>query len=178
MTGRHSDMEQSEQSGRCSRVKKDLRLYNVMFPVWMIIWFPTWLWLLLIPANYLLDRLVLRWSLSGYEDRNAFCRQNAWKICLSGFLGDFAGALVLFGAYVASENPLSNAIAYAPFSNTIALLVTMLSVTLSGVCIYLLDKWLLKRSGLDVRLSRRSALYLALITAPYLYFFPSGILYH
>lgn len=159
-------------------MKKDLRLYNVMFPVWMIIWFPTWLWLLVIPANYLLDTLVLRWSLAGYEDRKPFCRRNAWKICLSGFLGDFAGALVLFGAYVASENPLSNAIAYAPFSSVATLCVTLFSIAVSGGCIYLLDKWLLERAGLDVKRSRHSALYLALITAPYLYFFPSGILYH
>ena len=157
--------------------KTDLRLYNVMFPVWMILWFPSWLWLLLIPANYLLDALVLRWSLTGYGDRNRFCRKNAWKICLAGFLSDFAGALVLFGVYAVSENPLSYALAYAPFSNLAAFCVTLFSLALSGVCIYNLDAWLLKRAGLEQRLARHSALSLAVLTAPYLYFFPSGILY-
>ncbi|MBR6208825.1 MAG: hypothetical protein IKQ69_07480 [Oscillospiraceae bacterium] len=157
--------------------KKDLRLYNVMFPVWMILWFPSWLWLLLIPANYLVDTLVLRWSLKGFADRGAFCKRHAWKICLAGFLSDFAGALLLFGVYAVSENPLSYAIAYAPFSHGLALLITVLSVALSGGCIYLLDEWLLKRAGLEQRLARHSALSLAVLTAPYLYFFPSGILY-
>ena len=41
-------------------------LYNVLFPIWLLVFFPSYLWLILIPANYMIDRIVLRWSLGGY----------------------------------------------------------------------------------------------------------------
>lgn len=158
--------------------RKALRLYNLLFPVWMLIWLPTWLWLLLIPGNYLLDRLVLRWSLAGTEDRDLFCRKHTWKICLAGFLSDFAGAALLFAVYAAGGNrELTYAIAYAPFSHVGALAITALAAVLSGLLIFLLDRLILKKAGLDPAQAKKSCLYLALITAPYLFFFPSGLLY-
>ena len=88
------------------RTRRRPAFYNVMFPLWMLIWFPSWLWLLLIPANYLIDRLVLWWSLGSAEDRQQFCRQHTWKICLAGFASDFAGSLLLLGASLsASSSP-------------------------------------------------------------------------
>ena len=60
--------------------KRPVLTYNILLPIWLLIWFPSWLWLLLIPANYLIDRIVLHWSLKGLDDRNAFCRRATWKI--------------------------------------------------------------------------------------------------
>ena len=157
--------------------KKPLRLYNLMFPVWMLVWFPSWLWLGLIPANYLLDRLVLRHTLAGREDRELFCRKHAWKICLAGFAGDFVGAALLFAVYAVSHNPLNYALAYQPFSHPGALAVTLASVVLAAGAIFLLDRAILKKAGLEAVQAGKSAMVLAVITAPYLYFFPSGLLY-
>ena len=39
-------------------MKKDIRLYNVIFPVWMLVLFPI-MWLIVIPANFVVDSLVL-----------------------------------------------------------------------------------------------------------------------
>lgn len=158
--------------------KKTFRVYNIMLPVWMLVWFPSWLWLLLIPGNYLIDRLVLRWSLKGREERDAFCRKQTWKICLAGFLSDLAGALLLFAVYAADPGrELTYALAYAPFSHWGAFLITVLAVALSGLLIFLIDRPMLKRSGLDAAQAKRSALYMAIVTAPYLFLFPSGLLY-
>ena len=159
--------------------KKPIRLYNILLPIWMLVWWPSWLWLLLIPGNYLIDRLVLRWSLQGREDRGAFCRRHTWKICLAGFVSDFAGAaLMLYTVYATeSSREFNNALAYAPFSHWGAFAVTVLSVALSGLLIFLLDRFILKKAGLDAAQARRSALCMALITAPYLYLFPTGLLY-
>ena len=44
-------------------------LYNVLFPIWLLIFFPSYLWLILIPANYLIDRIVLKWSLWDMPDK-------------------------------------------------------------------------------------------------------------
>ena len=70
--------------------KNSTKLYNILLPLWFIIFIPSWLWLLLIPANYLIDRIVLKWSLGDLEDKGLFCRKHNWKICLAGFLSDMA----------------------------------------------------------------------------------------
>jgi hypothetical protein len=72
---------------------------------------------------------------------------------------------------------IGHAIMFDPFSNLIGLLIVIASITVSAVCIYLLDKWILGKEGLEPELVKRSAVRLALITAPYLYLFPSRLLY-
>ena len=158
--------------------RNEIRLYNVMFPVWMLVWFPSWLWLLLIPANYLIDRLVLRWSLSGSEERGLFCRRHAWKICLDGFLADFVGSLLLFALYMLfSSSKFGTALAFNAFSDLPAFLATAFAILLSGALIFLLDRLILTRAGLDAAASKKTALRLAAITAPYLFLVPVGLLY-
>ena len=66
---------------------------------------------------------------------------------------------------------------FDPFSNLAGLLIAVASIAVSAACIYLLDKWILGRAGLDPEQVKRSALRLALITAPYLSLFPSRFLY-
>lgn len=160
-------------------------LYNILLPIWLLVWVPSFLWLLLIPANYLIDRLVLRWSLRDVEDRDGLCRRHCWKVCLAGFLSDFVGGLLLLGISLFSDS-LSNSelldkaifgIQFNPFENVLSFVIVALAVALSGWCIYQLDRWILKRAGLSLEQARFSALRLALLTAPYLYLFPSGLLY-
>ena len=39
-------------------MKKEIKLYNVIFPIWMLILIPP-LWLVVLPGNFLIDLLVL-----------------------------------------------------------------------------------------------------------------------
>ena len=169
--------------------KKNVKLYNILLPIWILIFCPTWLWLILIPANYLIDRLVLRWSLGEMPDKGAFCRKHTWKICLAGFFSDLCGACILFLTFVISTflgdgSPLSaflerieQGVASDPFNSVAAFLTIALSVAVAGVLIFHIDRKILTKAGLDVEQARRSALRLAVITAPYLYFVPSKWLY-
>ena len=54
---------------------------------------------------------------------------------------------------------------------------TDLLAVVAGLAIYSFDTKILTGVGLDAEQARRSALRLAVITAPYLYFFPSRLLY-
>ena len=169
--------------------KKELRLYNILLPIWILIFCPTWLWLILIPVNYLIDRLVLNWSLGAMTDRGAFCRKHTWKICLAGFFSDLCGACLLFSIYMISTfleegSPLSafldkieQGVAADPFDSVAAFLTIAASVAVAGLLIFHIDRKILTKAGLDVEQARRSALRLAVITAPYLYFVPSRLLY-
>ena len=158
--------------------QKELRVYNLLFPVWMLIWWPSVLWLGLIPFNYALDALVLHHSLPAAMDRRAFRRHHAWKICLAGFAGDFLGSALLFAVYaLSSSRKLTYDIAYQPLASPGALAVTLAAVVLAGAAIFALDRWILCRAGLGAPEALRAARNLALLTAPYLFFFPSGLLY-
>jgi len=165
----------------------DKRLYNVIFPIWLLVFFPSYLWLILIPVNYLIDRIVLRWSLGDMSDKNLFCRKNTWKICLAGFLGDFVGSIALFfasqllsglgGKRFSFLQMAGEGIMFDPFTNILAVLVVIAAIALSAVCIYKLDKSILGKTELDPEQIARAALRLALFTAPYLYLVPSRWFY-
>ena len=158
--------------------RKRVRVYNIMFPVWMLIWWPSWLWLVLIPLNYGIDALVLYLSLPAGSDRKRILRKQSWKICLAGFVSDFLGSALLFAVYAFTPgNPLSYNLAYAPFGSAAALAVTVAALLLSAGAIFLLDRRILRRAGLDPGTARRAARNMAVFTAPYLFLFPSGLLY-
>ena len=170
--------------------KKEVKLYNILLPIWILIFCPTWLWLILIPANYLIDRLVLRWSLCAMPDKGAFCRKHTWKICIVGFFSDLCGALILLSVYVIATlmgdsspvppliDKIEQGVAADPFNSIAAFLTVAISVAVAGLMIYVIDRKILTKAGLDAEQARRSALRLAVITAPYLYFFPSKFLYY
>ena len=159
------------------------KIYNILLPLWLIIFVPTYLWLVLIPLNYIIDRVVLRWSLGEMPDKGLFCRKQTWKICLAGFLSDLAGALILLGISIPVSEisdkfyDIGHAIMFDPFSDLIGLLIVLASIAVSAACIYFLDRWILRKAGLEAEQVKRSAIRLALITAPYLYLFPSRLLY-
>lgn len=162
--------------------EKNIKLYNVIFPIWLLIWMPSWLWLILIPLNYLVDVFVLRWGLKARPDRSALCRSLGWKVCLAGFLSDFiASALLLALLLINSRDPLlleiQNGIGIDPFRNVPAMLVTAAAIALAAVLIYLFDSKILKRSGIEPETVRGAALRLAIVTAPYLFFIPSKWFY-
>lgn len=168
-------------------MNKSVKTYNILLPIWLLIFFPSWLWLILIPANYIIDRIVLGWSLGGMEEKGQFCRSHTWKICLAGFLSDFAGVIILLASALIMTNIggggdsfISNAadgLMFDPFSNVLSLLITIASIAVSGVVIYNLDRAILNKVGLDPSKAKKSALRLAIITAPYLYLIPSKLIY-
>ena len=161
----------------------NVRFYNILLPLWLIIFLPSYLWLGLIPLNYIIDRVVLRWSLGDMPDKGLFCRKHTWKICLAGFLSDLAGSLILLGVSIPFSDlsgrfyDIGHAIMFDPFSNLLGLLIVVACIAIPAVCIYFIDKLILNRAGLEPEQVKRAAIRLALITAPYLYLFPSRLLY-
>ena len=168
--------------------KSDNKIYNILLPIWLIIFFPSWLWLLLIPANYLIDRIVLMWSLGDMPEKGLFCRNHNWKICLAGFASDYAGAILLFALnqlMFGMNDDVNSFISKAadglmlnPFSNVLSLVIMIAAIVLSAVCIYKLDKSILTKAGLDIDQAKKSAIRLAIITAPYVYLIPSEWFYN
>ena len=186
------------------RQKQSVTLYNILFPIWLLVWIPSPLWLLLVPLNFVIDYFVLYKSLSddvewengilnggqgnnnfsGSVPRKAFCNTYAWKICAAGFAADFIGSLFLFAAFMITSShkldslrPISHGLGLNPFESFAALLIVVCSILLAAYCIYRFDLYILKRAGLSEEQGRKSALWLEVATAPYLFLLPSEILY-
>ena len=76
-----------------------VRLYNVLFPAWMFYLFPSWLWLVILPANFAVDSLVLCLAMRrlGIAGRREIWGKSIIRIWAFGFLSDFLGALLTLG---------------------------------------------------------------------------------
>ena len=149
------------------------RLYNIMLPLWLLVFIPSWLWLALIPLNYLIDRIVLRWSLGDMPEKGLFCRRHTWKICVAGFTSDFIGAMFMLGVFfigalINDESPLFDdivgGVGFNPFTHWLAFVIVAVAVAVAGLFIYLLDRWILKKAGLSLEQAKKSALRLAVFT--------------
>ena len=176
------------------RKKNTVTLYNLILPIWLLVWFPSVLWLLIIPANYLVDHLVFTLS-SRRQKRDLdrkFFRKHTWKLWLFGFLADFIGALFLLAPllipppesigknYNASAfGKFMNALQFNPFHYFPTFLYFLFVIFLVGVIIYFLDLLVIKKTKVFTnQQAKQIALAMAVFTAPYLYLIPtSGVLF-
>ena len=163
---------------------REVRLYNILFPIWLLIFLPSYLWFLLIPANYLIDALVLWLSLRktaplSYND----ALKKTWKIYLAGFAADLAGALFLLLISSLDLNDwwwknMQYSVMWNPFSSVLGFIVTLVGIIISATLIYFIDKRILSKMDIvpQDQISR-VAMNFAVFTAPYLFLFPSNLLY-
>lgn len=160
-------------------MKQQMKLYNVLFPVWLLWLFPQVL-LIVLPGNLAIDCLVLFCALSALKHtrKGAVVKQLWWKFWLLGFAADLIGSVWLFlGLYLMELPLLDRIVSYVnilrPFSHPIAFLFTLSGVVIAGVCIYLFDKRAMKKCGLLTdREKHIIALAMAIATAPWLFFWP------
>lgn len=153
-------------------MKREIRLYNMIFPVWMLWLFPP-AWLVILPGNLLLDGLVLLLSLAalGCADKKSRLRSLLLPFWLCGFLADFVGmAWMYLGLFLSGLS--GGWTPYLPFAHPAAFAWTLSAVVLSGVCIYLLDRAVLKGEPAPPlqREQRIIALAMAVVTAPWTFF--------
>ena len=158
-------------------MKKEIRLYNVVFPIWfLVLAWPAFapslpLLLLLLPANFLVDSLVLLLAARHFQipEIGKLWKKSVWKIWLFGFLCDFAGGgLIMLLCFLIEGGISKNALLF-PF----ATLYALPGVALSGVLLYWINRAL---SFLGTDLSKeqihRLSLAIAIFTAPYLMLIP------
>lgn len=153
-------------------MKKNIRLYNMAFPIWLMFLWPTYLWLLIIPANFIIDSLVLYGSARHQKlsDRFGLWKKHILPIWIMGFLSDFIGAGLVFLIYMLLvEVPgITNLILFPGTT-----LVSVPGVILAGVLIYVLNRFFtFRNSGLEPATIHKLCLHLAILTAPYAFLIP------
>ena len=153
---------------------KSIRLYNIMFPIWFLFFFPL-LWLVILPVNFGVDSLVLMLSAKkqGMEERKAFWKKHILPVWGIGFLSDLIGAALLFPIFLLiGESPLVDT-----FLNPVlfpgSVITAVPGVILAGFMIYILNKKLtFRKSELDPVFIHKLCLHLAIFTAPYTMLIP------
>ncbi len=161
-----------------------VKLCNVLFPIWILIFFPQVL-AIVIPGNLIVDAAVLLIALAvlGCREKGAVIRKCWWKVWLLGFAADLIGAAwMVLGWLLATWLPggaeTLGKIMYNPFGHPAAFLWTAAGVAIAGWFIFLLDRRVFRSvPELTSRQSTRLALTFAIVTAPWLFFLPLYSLY-
>ena len=156
------------------------RLYNVMFPIWMLLLFPQ-LWIITLPLNFLVDGAVLWFTLGALgivqARRRKLCKRAIFLVWTLGFIADFIGAFFMFVWNIVDFEDVSfgNAIMYNPFQRVDSLLWVTFCVVLTGFIIYLFNRYIaLRNLPLEDGILQRLSLSLAVFTAPYLFYLPTA----
>ena len=154
--------------------KNDIRLYNVLFPIWFYLLFPQ-VWLIILSVNFLIDSLVLYFSAKqqGLENPKALWKDRILPVWGIGFLSDLIGAALVLCIYLmVAEIPWFVEI-LNPIRFPGTTLISLPGVILAGVMIYFLNKKLtFHESDLSPDQIHKLCLHLALWTAPYTMLIP------
>ncbi|MBR6523733.1 MAG: hypothetical protein IKT39_03880 [Clostridia bacterium] len=148
-------------------MKKDVKLYNVLFPFWMLLLFPQ-LWLIVLPGNFIIDSLVLAIGMFclKIQNKKSFYKQNILKIFGFGILSDIIGSAYML-------------ILMIPFQigrMGDELYLTIPALLISAVCIFVLN-YFITFKNCERQVQLKFALLFAVVTAPYTFLVPSSWLY-
>ena len=163
---------------KTGKLMKQVRLYNVIFPLWLLIMFPVpaVATLLCVLGNGLIDALVLHFGAKRQNvqmERWTFVK--TWlKVFLTGWSMDFIVAFALLLVSVVLPHELAYAVQFDVFSHWGGFVIVTCATALTGYLIYLVNlKLSFKKLDVSVEQKKKMALYLALWTAPYLFYLPT-----
>lgn len=175
--------------------KRRTRLYNLIFPIWLLLsplilpisaLVPPFLLVFLIAlvGNFAIDTLVVWLSLRLQHITDAWqqTKKVIIKVWLYGFLADLLGAILMSvagGATSEANYDFHAALMYtSPFDYTPAALFALLCVIVTGVLIYRFNsRKALLDADIDDRTRRLTALTMAIITAPWTFLLPTRWFY-
>ena len=165
------------------RHEKSVKMYNLLFPIWLLLIFPI-SWLIVLPVNFFIDLGVLFLSLIylKIDNKKELIRKSVLRIWILGFIADFIGVAMMFVLMQPYNDWWNHHISYPlnfnPFESVYALFFTTCCVIVSAYFIYCFNyKICLQKTSLNRKQKKIIALFLAVFTAPYFFFLPSEIFY-
>lgn len=147
--------------------KKEVKLYNVLFPFWFLLLIPS-LWFIVLPGNFIIDSLVLIISMYVLKiaDKKQFYKNHIFKIYIFGMLSDIVGsAFLLLMLLLELSGPMGD-----------AFYITLPAVIISAVLIFVLNYFFTFKKA-EGKLRFKMAMIFAIATAPYTFMIPSSLLY-
>ena len=171
--------------------KKSVKLYNLIFPVWVVWLFPI-TWVAIVPANILVDFLVtlLALKLIKIENPMSVIKKSLAKTVALGFVADIMATAVLmtmaFGINGKGNNfskwffdNISGPILNDYYETPWGILVMILAVVFAGYLVYIFNrKFSFRHTDLSESQIKKVSITLAIITAPYLFLIPTNVMYN
>ena len=147
-------------------MKKEIKLYNVLFPLWMLLLFPV-TWLIVLPGNFIIDSLVLivLMKLLNIDDKKLFYKSSILKIFGIGLFSDLIGSLYMLVNVFLEVGHMAD-----------EWYITIHGLIISAVLIFVLNYYITFKD-LDKRKRLIFSLTFSVITAPYTFLVPSRWLY-
>ncbi len=166
---------------------KNVKLYNMIFPIWLI-WLIPITWIVVLPANFIFDLLVIVLTLKYLKVENIkiIAKSIILKVWIFGFLADFIGTGIMLLSNIIEfdyntpfgewwNHKIANAVSLNPFKSIYAVLWVTICVVITAMIIYLFNyKVALKKSSLEEEQKKKLALSLAIFTAPYTFYIPTA----
>lgn len=146
---------------------RNVRLYNVLFPFWMILLLPQ-IWLVVLPGNFLIDSAVLLISLLKLKigDKKQWYKKYIFKIYAFGMLSDMIGSaymlLMMIGFEVGHMGD--------------ELYLTVPALMMSAALIFIFNYFITFKK-VDEKTRFTLSVIFAVVTAPYTFLVPSSWLY-
>lgn len=147
--------------------KADIKLYNVLFPFWMLLLFPQ-AWLIVLPGNFIVDSLVLLISMFVLKIsyKKQWYKRYILKIFGFGMLSDVVGAVYMLILITVFEVGRMGDEFYLTFP----------ALFISAALIFVFNYFItFKKTNKLLRL--KMSLIFAIVTAPYTFLIPSSWLY-
>jgi hypothetical protein len=166
---------------------KGIKLYNVIFPIWLLLFFPPVI-LVTIVGNFIIDSLVIcicyfAFKLSDNLALKTFYTGSIYKVWVFGFMSDLIGAAILFTTGILGDSlgipyEIYSAINFDPFSNPLALAIIVFAMAVSALLIFLLNyKVTFKKLIADRHMRLKLALAIAIVTMPWTFLLPTKWFY-
>ncbi|RTR29603.1 hypothetical protein EKG37_15020 [Robertmurraya yapensis] len=166
-----------------------MKVYNVIFPIWMLLFFPPVIFIAL-AGNFVIDSLVIIVCFFLFKLTNqglglkTFYKKSILKVWLFGFLADIIGAVFLFlvlivGSGLGLPYEIEAGIAYDPFSSSMAVVIIIISMVITSFFIFLFNYHFTFRSLIVEKALRvKVALTIVIITTPWTFLLPTKWFYH
>lgn len=168
---------------------KHIKLYNVIFPIWFLLFFPPVIFITLI-GNFAIDSLVVTACFFIFKlvdiqkGLKGFYKESILKVWLFGFLADIVGALILFilgilGDSLRLPNELITGINYDPFSNPAAVIIIASAILISAALIFILNyRFTFSKQIKDKKSRLKTAITIAIVTMPWTFLLPTKWFYN
>ena len=146
--------------------RRATRLYNVVFPVWMLLIFPG-TWLFVLPCNFIIDSIVLVVALRLLKSDTLLplYKKTILKVFIFGLISDFFGFLFMLLMLVTGVSETAE-----------ELYLTIPAIILSALLIFISD-YFISFKAFEKQKRLKLSLIFAVLTAPYTFLIPTSWIY-
>lgn len=172
----------------------DIKLYNMIFPIFMLFAFFPIMWLFSIVGNFIIDSIVLLIiTLAIYKKINFKVYANTIvSVWLIGFFSDLMGAIYLTVMSVSLDanyydgNDLGKQILsgiylatnHSPFDSVWGVVFISSGILLSAICIFMFNYFIsFSKTNFTNKCKICASITLAIVTAPYTFLLPKELFY-